>query len=125
MMNRKLQTKNPDHQCINHSTLLHFLSSRVVVYTLIHSSPNTCSNTLTICMVTKIQDFLYISISLLSWNSFALKKCKIFAWLTLHNRLNMKERLLRRGVVTGSTCPFGCQADEDHMFFLCPHTSFL
>jgi hypothetical protein len=61
------------------------------------------------------------------WNSFAPKKCKIFAWLALHNRLNMKERLLRRGVVMGSTCPFGCQADEDltYMLFLCPHTSFL
>jgi hypothetical protein len=38
-----------------------------------------------------------------------------------------RKRLLRRGVVTGSACPFGCQADEDltHMLFLCPHTSFL
>jgi hypothetical protein len=32
------------------------------------------------------------------WNSFAPKKCKIFAWLALHNRLNTKERLAKRGI---------------------------
>jgi hypothetical protein len=47
------------------------------------------------------------------WNSFASKKCKIFGWLALHNRLSTKERLSRRGVVMESTCPFGCQADKD------------
>jgi hypothetical protein len=26
------------------------------------------------------------------WNSLAPKKCKIFAWLTLHNRVNTRER---------------------------------
>jgi hypothetical protein len=38
----------------------------------------------------------------------------------------MKERLARRGIISESRCPFGCQVEEEltHMFFLCPHTSF-
>jgi hypothetical protein len=61
------------------------------------------------------------------WNSLAPKKCKIFAWLALHNRLNTKERLARRGVLEDASCPFGCHVEEGltHMFFHCLHTSFL
>jgi hypothetical protein len=57
----------------------------------------------------------------------ALKKCKIFAWLALHNRLSTKERLARKGVVNSATCPYGCNTDEslDHMLFHCPHSSYI
>jgi hypothetical protein len=53
------------------------------------------------------------------WNSLAPKKCKIFAWLALHNRLNTKERLVRREVLTNSNCPFGCHTEEvlEHFYF--------
>jgi hypothetical protein len=46
------------------------------------------------------------------WSSLAHKKCKIFAWLALHDRLNTKERLARRGMVLDSRWPFGCQSDK-------------
>jgi hypothetical protein len=72
------------------------------------------------------------------WNSLALKKCKFFAWVALkkcnffawvalHNRLNTKERLTRRGVVNEASCPFGCHTNEGlaQMLFNCPHTIFL
>jgi hypothetical protein len=61
------------------------------------------------------------------WGSSAPKKCKIFAWLTLHNHLNTRDRLSRRGVIEEASCPFGCRTEEglSHLLFLCPHTSFL
>jgi hypothetical protein len=54
------------------------------------------------------------------WSSLAPKKCKIFAWLTLQDHLNTKER-----TVPDSRCPFKCQANEalTHMLFYYPHTS--
>jgi hypothetical protein len=60
------------------------------------------------------------------WSSLAPKKCKIFAWLVLHNRLNTRERLARRNIILNATCPFGCQIDENltHLLFSCPY-SFL
>jgi hypothetical protein len=53
------------------------------------------------------------------WNSLAPKKCKIFAWLALHNRINTGERHSRTRIISESTCPFGCQCDETltHLFF--------
>jgi hypothetical protein len=59
------------------------------------------------------------------WNSLAPKKCKIFAWLALHNCLSTRDRLARRGVNDEATCPFGCQTEEtlEHLLFRCPHSS--
>jgi hypothetical protein len=45
------------------------------------------------------------------WNSLTPKKCKIFAWLTLYNRVNSRERLTRKAIISESNCPFGCQTD--------------
>jgi hypothetical protein len=61
------------------------------------------------------------------WKSLAPKKCKIFAWLVLHDRLNNRERLARRGVLSEPTCPFGYQCDENlsHLLFLCPHANIV
>jgi hypothetical protein len=58
------------------------------------------------------------------WNSLAPKKCKIFAWLALHNRINTKEWMTRKGITSDSACPFGCQTDENltHLLFACPHS---
>jgi hypothetical protein len=54
------------------------------------------------------------------WNSLASKKCNFFAWLTLHDRLNTRERLARTGINSESVCPFGCNFDENlsSTFFL-------
>jgi hypothetical protein len=41
------------------------------------------------------------------WNSLAPRKCKMFAWLALHNRLSTKERPVRKGVITEAGCPLG------------------
>jgi hypothetical protein len=57
---------------------------------------------------------------------FGSKKYKLFAWLTLHNsRVNTRERLIRKGIIYESNCPFGCQTDETltHLLFGCPHSS--
>jgi hypothetical protein len=61
------------------------------------------------------------------WNSWPPKKCKVFAWLTLHNRLNTRGRLAQRGVITDATCPFGCPREEilTHLLFQCFHTSYM
>jgi hypothetical protein len=61
------------------------------------------------------------------WNSLALKKCKNFTWLALHNRINTKERLCRKGIISESTCPFGCQYDENlaHLLFSCTHSNMI
>jgi hypothetical protein len=61
------------------------------------------------------------------WKSLAPKKCKVFAWLVLHGRLNTRERLARRGVFAESSCPFGCQCDESlsHRLFLSPHANII
>jgi hypothetical protein len=61
------------------------------------------------------------------WKSLAPKKCKIFTWLALYDRLNTRERLARRGVLAEPTCPFGCQCDESlsHLLFLCPHANII
>jgi hypothetical protein len=61
------------------------------------------------------------------WNSLTPKKCKIFASLALHNRINTRERLNRKGIISDSTCPFGCQTDENltHLLFSCPHSSMI
>jgi hypothetical protein len=61
------------------------------------------------------------------WNSLAPKKCKIFAWLALHNRINTRERLSRKGIISESMCPFGCQCDENltHLLFSCPPSNFI
>jgi hypothetical protein len=58
-------------------------------------------------------------------NSLAPKKCKIFAWLALHNRINTRERLSRKGIISQSMCPFGCQCVESltHLLFSCPHSN--
>jgi hypothetical protein len=60
----------------------------------------------------------------LIWNSLAPKKCKIFAWLALPNRINTRERLTRKGIISDSACPFGCQTDENltRLLFACPHS---
>jgi hypothetical protein len=57
------------------------------------------------------------------WTSLAPKKYKIFAWLALNNKLNTKERLATRGVISEPSCPFGCQCDKNlsHLLFSCPH----
>jgi hypothetical protein len=39
------------------------------------------------------------------WNSFAPKKCKIFAWLALHNRLNTKEEIVKERGRHGVSMP--------------------
>jgi hypothetical protein len=39
------------------------------------------------------------------WNSLAPKNA-FFAWLTLHNRINTRERLSRKRIISDSTCPF-------------------
>jgi hypothetical protein len=59
------------------------------------------------------------------WSSLAPKKCKIFAWLALHNRLSTKDRLARKGLIDSAVCPFGCNSEESlhHMLFHCPHAS--
>jgi hypothetical protein len=61
------------------------------------------------------------------WIFWAPKKCKIFAWLALHNRLGTRERLARRGIISNDNFPFGCHSQEglSHMLFHCKHTSFL
>jgi hypothetical protein len=61
------------------------------------------------------------------WKSLAPNICKIFAWFTLHNRLNTRERLARRGVILVPFCPFGCQCDENlsHLLFSCPHSDII
>jgi hypothetical protein len=61
------------------------------------------------------------------WKSLAPNKCKIFAWFTLHNRLNTRERLARRGVILEPTCPFSCHCDENlsHLLFSCPHSDMI
>jgi hypothetical protein len=61
------------------------------------------------------------------WCSLTPKKCKIFAWLTLHNRLNTRERLARRNINFDSTYPFGCQSDENltQLLFSCPYSSMI
>jgi hypothetical protein len=41
------------------------------------------------------------------WNSLAPQKCKIFAWLILHNRLNTRDRLSRRGVIEDALAHLG------------------
>jgi hypothetical protein len=55
------------------------------------------------------------------WNSLAPKKYKIFAWLTLHNRVNTRET---KGIIANPTCPFGWQTEENliHLLFGCPHS---
>jgi hypothetical protein len=60
------------------------------------------------------------------WKSLAPKKCKIFAWLTLHDRLNTREGLARR-VLLEPTYPFGCHCDENmsHLLFSCPHANIM
>jgi hypothetical protein len=59
------------------------------------------------------------------WSSLTPKKCKIFAWLALHNRLSTKDRLVRKGLIDSTVCPFGCNSEEslDHMLFHCPYAS--
>jgi hypothetical protein len=59
------------------------------------------------------------------WTSLAPKKCKIFAWLALHNRLSTKVRLARKGIIDSAACPIGCNDEEslEHMLFSCPHAS--
>jgi hypothetical protein len=59
--------------------------------------------------------------------SLAPKKYKMFSWLALHNRLNTRHRLTRRGIISGASCPFGCQEVKilPHLLFSCPHTSFI
>jgi hypothetical protein len=61
------------------------------------------------------------------WNSLAPKKCKIFAWLAFHDRLNTRERLAKRGIVSESLCPFSCNCNENlsHLLFSCPHTNMI
>jgi hypothetical protein len=61
------------------------------------------------------------------WNSLAPKKCKIFAWLALHNIINTRERMTRKGIISDSACPFRCQIDEKltHLLFACPHSSVI
>jgi hypothetical protein len=61
------------------------------------------------------------------WNSLAPEKCDIFAWLDLHDRLNTRERLSRRGIVPEPICPFGCSTDENlsNLLFVCPHTNMV
>jgi hypothetical protein len=53
------------------------------------------------------------------WNSLAPKKRNFFAWLALHNRINTRQRLSRKGIISESTSPFGCQCDENltHLLF--------
>jgi hypothetical protein len=59
------------------------------------------------------------------WSLLAPKKCNIFAWLALHNRLNIRERLARRNIILNATCLFGCQTNENltHRLFFCPYSS--
>jgi hypothetical protein len=61
------------------------------------------------------------------WNSLAPKKCKNYAWLALHDRLNTRERLARRGIISESVCPFGCNFDKNlsHLLFACSHTNMI
>jgi hypothetical protein len=61
------------------------------------------------------------------WDSWAPKKCKIFAWLDLHNRLNTRARLARRGIIEDTNCPFDCQTEEilTHLLFHWSHISSL
>jgi hypothetical protein len=58
------------------------------------------------------------------WNSWAPNNCKFFTWLALHNRINTRERLYRKRIISYSTCPFGCQSDETltHLLFSFPHS---
>jgi hypothetical protein len=55
------------------------------------------------------------------WNSLAL------GWLTLHNRINTRERLSMKGIILESLCPFGCQCDENltHLLFSYLHSNFI
>jgi hypothetical protein len=61
------------------------------------------------------------------WNILAPKKCKFFAWLALHNKINTRERLSRKRIISDSICPFGCQTDETltHLLFSYPHSSII
>jgi hypothetical protein len=61
------------------------------------------------------------------WNSLAQKNVIFFAWLALHNRINTKKRLTRKRIISESTCPFGCQCDENltHLLFSCPHPTMI
>jgi hypothetical protein len=58
------------------------------------------------------------------WKSLALKKCKIFAWLALHGRLNTRERLARR-VLAEPSCPFGYHCDESLSHLLFSHVHMI
>jgi hypothetical protein len=57
--------------------------------------------------------------------TLAPKKCKIFAWLALHNSFSTNDRLARKGIIDSAACPFGSNAEEslENMLLSCPHAS--
>jgi hypothetical protein len=58
------------------------------------------------------------------WSSLAPKKCKLFAWLALHNRLSTRDRFCRKVIIDQATCPFGCAEESiTHILFRCPHST--
>lgn len=56
------------------------------------------------------------------WRSHAPPKVKFFGWLLLHNRLQCRVNLHRKGIVEEDICPIcqGAPETEEHMFRDCP-----
>jgi hypothetical protein len=56
------------------------------------------------------------------WHSFAPKKCSIFVWLALHNRLSTKDKLASRGVMRMQlACSGANKRTNPHVFSLSTH----
>jgi hypothetical protein len=60
-------------------------------------------------------------------NSLVSKKCKIFAWLALHNRINTRERLSGKCIILMLPAHLVVKLMKAHSSFICacPHTSMI
>ena len=61
----------------------------------------------------------------LIWKSLAPKKCKIFLWLAVRDKVYTKQRMARKSLSDSPLCPHGCQEEETiiHLLFSCTHVN--
>ncbi|XP_020262492.1 uncharacterized protein LOC109838459 [Asparagus officinalis] len=60
------------------------------------------------------------------WESLCYPKHSFISWLTVNNRLNTQDRLLRRGIINTNHCTLctdSFQENRSHLFFECAYSS--
>ncbi|XP_057543926.1 uncharacterized protein LOC130823325 [Amaranthus tricolor] len=63
----------------------------------------------------------HVSWSKLVWHRISLPKASFIFWMTMLNKLKIKDHLMRSGVTPDDCCPLCCMACESiaHLFFSC------